>query len=259
MSNTESNTSNVREALLSQDPALLDELNAMDPESLIRWSYENFGDRVGIVTSFQDTGCVMIDMASRVAPGMRVLTVDTLRLHSETYAVMDKVERRYNLEVELYRPDADRLKSMVAQHGEYLFFDTKAKQEYCCQIRKVEPNISALQTIDVWITGLRQDHSESREETPKAQYAESEWNTLLKLAPLVDWDSEQTQAYIDEHDVPRNALYDQGYTSIGCMICSTPTLPHEDMRAGRWRWFNSLDPDMNKECGIHTNISGDGI
>jgi len=81
----------------------------MDPESLIRWSYENFGDRVGIVTSFQDTGCVMIDMASRVAPGMRVLTVDTLRLHSETYAVMDKVERRYNLEVELYRPDADRL------------------------------------------------------------------------------------------------------------------------------------------------------
>jgi phosphoadenosine phosphosulfate reductase len=49
-----------------------------------------------------------------------------------------------------------------------------------------------------------------------------------------------------------------GYRSIGCVICSTPTLPHEDARAGRWRWFNALDGN-NKECGIHTNTMGGGI
>ena len=67
------------------------------------------------------------------------------------------------------------------------------------------------------------------------------------------------KTYSDEHEVPHNALYDQGYTSIGCHTCSTPTLPHESKRAGRWRWFNSMNPDGDKECGIHTNTSGDGI
>lgn len=258
VSNSQPDISNAKEALLAQDPALLEELNAKPAEDLIRWAWDNFGDRVGIITSFQDTGCVMIDMASRVAPGMRVLTVDTLRLHPETYTLMDEIEAKYNLEIEHYKPDVGRLKRMIAQHGEFLFFDSKAKQEYCCQIRKVEPNIRALQTIDVWITGLRQDHSEGRSDTPKAQYSENEWNTLLKLAPLADWNTAQTQAYVEQHDVPKNALYDQGYTSIGCHTCSTPTLPHEGKRAGRWRWFNSMDPDGDKECGIH-NEGGGGI
>lgn len=256
MTNTTTDKASPKDLLLAQDPALLAELEAMPAEDLIRWAWDNFGDRVGIITSFQDTGCVMIDMASRVAPGMRVLTVDTLRLHPETYRLMDEIEAKYSVEIEHYKPDPDRLKRMVAQHGEYLFFDTKAKQEYCCQIRKVEPNIRALQTIDVWITGLRQDHSESRSETPKAQYVQSEWNTLLKLAPLVDWNTDQVKEYEAEHAVPKNALYDQGYTSIGCVICSTPTLPHEDKRAGRWRWFNQMDPESQKECGIHSGGGG---
>ena len=65
--------------------------------------------------------------------------------------------------------------------------------------------------------------------------------------------------YIRENDVPYNKLYDEGYTSIGCVICSTPTLPHEPPRAGRWRWFNGSPDDDDKECGIHTNTSGAGI
>lgn len=259
MNNLFPDTVRIKEAILAQDPGLLNELNAMESTDLIRWAYEQFGDRAGIVTSFQDTGCVMIDMASQVAKGLRVLTVDTLRLHPETYALMDEIEVKYNLTIEQYKPDADRLNRMVAQHGEFLFFDTKAKQEYCCQVRKVEPNIRALQTLDVWFTGLRKDHSGSRKETPKAQYAVNEWNTLLKLAPLADWDSDKIRAYTAEHAVPNNALYEQGYTSIGCTICSTPTLPHEDARAGRWRWFNHMDPDGQKECGIHSNTSGGGI
>ena len=247
------------ESIQTQDQALLDELNAMDPENLIAWASVNFGARAGIITSFQDTGCVMVDMASRVAPDLRVLTIDTLRLHPETYKLMDEIEARYDVTVERFKPDMARLKRMVAQHGEFLFFDSKSKQEYCCQIRKVEPNILALQSVDVWITGLRQDHSESRSDTPKAQFVENEWGIIIKLAPLMDWNAQQIREYSDAHDVPYNKLYDQGYTSIGCTICSTPTLPHEDIRAGRWRWFNAMDPESSKECGIHSNTSGGGI
>jgi phosphoadenosine phosphosulfate reductase len=249
----------ILESIQSQDTALLDELNQMEPEQLLSWASTNFGDRAGIITSFQDTGCVMVDMASKIAPDLRVLTIDTLRLHPETYALMNTVEERYGITVERFKPDPVKLKQMVQQHGEFLFFDSKTKQEFCCQIRKVEPNIEALKTVDVWITGLRQDHSDTRSETPKAQFDETVWGKIIKLAPLANWNAQKIKAYVDEHEVPYNSLYDNGYTSIGCKICSTPTLPHEDVRAGRWRWFNAMDPESSKECGIHTNVDGGGI
>ena len=219
----------------------LEALETMPPEDMIAWAYEHYGERAGIVTSFQNTGCVMIDMAHRVAPGMRVLTVDTLRLHQETYDLMNQIEERYGITVERFQPDPAQVKQMVDRHGEYLFFDNKAKQEYCCKIRKVEPNNRALDTLDLWITGLRRDHSNFRKDTARADYTFNEGRKLLKLAPLADWSHDDVESYVSEHDVPYNKLYDQGYTSIGCAICTTPTLPGEDIRAGRWRWFNHLD------------------
>jgi len=231
-------------------------LNAQSPEALLSWAYEQHGSRAGIVTSFQRTGCVLIDMAQRVAPGLRILTVDTLRLHRETYEVMDRIERQYDVEIERFEPAADRVAQMVRQHGEYLFFDTREKQEYCCQIRKVEPNARALLTLDVWITGLRRDQSAARGETKKASIVTRDGRPLLRLAPLAEWTEEEAAKYIAKNGVPENRLYQRGYSSIGCEICSTPTLPHEDKRAGRWRWFNQLEAGHSKECGIHTQGSG---
>jgi phosphoadenosine phosphosulfate reductase len=233
-------------------------LNDMDPEELLAWAQGHFPGRAGINTSFQDTGCVMIDMASRVAPDLRVLTVDTLRLHPETYRLMEQIEARYGIAIERFKPEPEQLKRMVGQHGEYLFFDSKAKQEYCCAIRKVEPNKRAIESLDVWITGLRRDQSEGRAAVDKvSRIVLEDGRELLKLSPLANWDKDQVWSYIHRHNVPYSPLYEQGYTSIGCVICSTPTMPWESKRAGRWRWFNHLDEDDDKECGIH--IGGSGI
>jgi phosphoadenylyl-sulfate reductase (thioredoxin) len=234
----------------------LDRLNTLEPEELIAWAHSEYGNRAGIITSFQNTGCVMIDMASRVAPGMRVLTVDTLRLPDETYAFMDTIEKRYGIAIERFKPDPERVARMIDQHGEYLFFDSKPKQEYCCRIRKVEPNQRALETVDVWITGLRQDQSDARKETPKASIIMQGDHRIIKLSPLVDWTEEQVRQYLSDNEVPYNPLYDMGYTSIGCKICTTPTKPWEDSRAGRWRWFNQGKDGGSKECGIHLGGSG---
>lgn len=240
----------IMETSITEDPKLLAKLNAMEPEDLLRWAYTTFGARAGLITSFQNTGCVMMDMANRVAPDLRVMTVDTMRLHPETYQLIDEIEGRYQIEIERFKPEPADLRRMVDQHGEHLFFDSKSKQEYCCQVRKVEPNVRALETVDVWITGLRRDHSDTRSETAVASYVQVAWGTIIKLAPLAQWDEERVREYVREHDVPYNKLYDQGYTSIGCTICSTPTLPWEDKRAGRWRWQNQVAKDA-KECGIH--------
>jgi len=239
------------------DPDLIAELNDLAPEELLRWAWETCGERATIITSFQNTGCVMIDMARRVAPRLRVATVDTLRLPQETYEVMGALEAKYGITIERFKPDPGRLELMLKNHGEYLFFDSREKQEYCCSVRKVEPNRRALATVDVWITGLRRDQSRSRTSTPKAAEVHQDGRSLVKLCPLIDWTEKQVADYISQYEVPYNRLYDQGFTSIGCIICSTPTLPGEDKRAGRWRWWNHLDRDAHKECGIH--VSGSGI
>jgi phosphoadenosine phosphosulfate reductase len=243
-------------ALSAFDAELLDRLNEMSPERLLSWSWENYEARAAIFTSFQNTGCVLVDMSRRVASALRVITVDTLRLHRETYELIAAMEERYGVSVERFQPNPDRVKRMVEQHGEYLFFDNVEKQEYCCQVRKVEPNERALETVDVWITGLRRDHGKPREGTPRIQIVEHNGRPIMKLCPLADWTEERVWRYIRDNDVPHSGLYLKGYSSIGCEVCTTPTLPGESKRAGRWRWTNQLDPDHHKECGIHKNGSG---
>ena len=255
MNTMEANSAGVVEKPTLSDITSLEPLNHASPEALLALA-ANYGERAAIMTSFQKTGCVMIDMAHRAHLDLRVITVDTLRLHPETYELMDQIEDRYGIAIERFKPEPERLQRMLDQHGEFLFFDSRPKQEHCCWIRKVEPNNRALQTVDVWITGLRRDQSKHRVEVPKASWVERDERRLLKLAPLVAWSEEEVDAYITRYDVPSNKLYDQGYASIGCMICTTPIKPGEDKRAGRWRWFNQYEGDHQKECGIHVDGSG---
>lgn len=232
-------------------------LNGLESRALLSWAWEQFGLRAAIFTSFQNTGCVMIDMARGISPDMRIIAIDTLRLPNETYELMERLSRRYGMSIERFAPDPERIEQMVQEHGEFLFFDSKEKQELCCRTRKVEPNNRALETVDVWITGLRRDQSSGRAVTPKAALVEINGRPILKLCPLADWSEDQVWDYIRQHDVPYNRLYDQGYVSIGCTICSTPIRLGEDKRAGRWRWMNQLSEKHHKECGLH--ISGSGI
>lgn len=233
----------------------ISELEKMPEEELLRWVFETHGDRAAIGTSLQLTGSALIDMASKLGVPFRVFTLDTLRLHSESYELIDKFESRYGIKIERFTANPEKLEKMIKQHGEYLFFDSKEKQEYCCYLRKVEPNERALETLDAWVTGLRRDQSESRKETPRAEWMTSKERKILKLSPLAHWTEAEVKEYIAKNNVPYHPLFDRGYGSIGCIICSTPLRPGEPPRAGRWRWFNE---PSDKECGIHLN-TGEGI
>ena len=234
------------------------DFESMSAADLLTWAAGSLAaGRTVLSTSFQYSGAVMVHMAWECHLKLRVATVDTLRLHEETYSYMRQLERRYGIEVEVQRPEPAQIGEMVDRFGEYLFFDSKAKQEHCCRIRKVKPHDELLKTVDCWISGVRRDQSElRRESTPKATLI-SEYGTrrrILKLNPVADWTEERLQKYIADNQVPTHPLYAQGYRSIGCFICSTPTLPGEDARAGRWRWFSGDEQpseDEIKECGLH--------
>lgn len=237
---------------------LIDELDSIkSPKDLLKEIFIRFGNRAAIGTSGQLTGTVMIDLAVKAGVQPRIFTIDTLRLFKETYELFDEIEKKYHLKIERIQPNSEKLKKMIDENGEYLFFDSKEKQEFCCHLRKVEPNEKILETVDVWLTGLRADQSKQRASTSRFEMIHhgKDKRPILKVAPLVDWTEKQLREYCEKNKVPVHKLLNWNqngwyYESLGCVICTTPIGPHEPRRAGRWRWFNSTDPE-NKECGIH--------
>ena len=236
------------------------DFESLPPEEILGWASATFPGKAVINTSFQHTGVAMIHMAAAMELNLRVSTVDTLRLHPETYEFIERIKKRYQCDIEVYRPEPEHVESMIDRFGEYLFFDSKEKQEYCCQVRKTRPNDRLLKTVDCWISGLRRDQSSFRQDrAPKASLV-PEYGThrkILKLNPLAAWTEARLLEYIEAHDIPKHPLYAQDYQSFGCIICSTPARPGEDKRAGRWRWFNNAGAQSEvdqKECGLHYNI-----
>lgn len=219
------------------------------PEAVLRWAYESF-PRVAIVASFQAESSVLIDMAVRVRPYARVLTLDTGRLPQETHDMIDRVRDRYAIEIEVVSPDPGELAEMVRGHGVNLFHRSPDLRRLCCDVRKSRPLARALSGYDAWITGLRREQAATRADTPVVA-RDREHQGLTKIAPLASWTREQVWTYIREYDLPYHSLYEVGYTSIGCAPCTRATVAGEDERAGRWWW----EQNEVKECGLHWSAS----
>lgn len=225
-------------------------LDRLDVAGRLKWVSDRFPSRAGIGTSFQHSGMLLIDLCARHRlNGIRIYTVDTERLLPETYSFIKTVEAHYGIAIEVHRPDPGEVRTMVDQHGLYLFFDSKEKQEYCCNLRKVKPNDRVMEGLDVWVTGLRRAQSDYRSTIPLYEVIDRGGRAILKLNPLFDWTDQQIEDHVKANKVPVHPLYAQGYPSFGCVICTTPIRPGEDSRAGRWRWFSAID--SKKECGLH--------
>ncbi len=226
------------------------DLDDQEPEDVIAWGLETFGDRIAVVTALQADGMAIVDMATAIRPDVRVITVDTGRLPQETYAFIDEARARYpQTRWDVLFPDADEVSSMVRRRGMNLFRNSVQERMVCCQIRKVRPLVRALQGLDAWFTGLRRDQWASRAAIKKVEL-DHDHEGIVKINALADWDAEEVAAYNAAHDVPIHPLYAQGYTSLGCAPCTRPVRAGEDDRAGRWWW----ETGAPKECGIHCPI-----
>jgi phosphoadenosine phosphosulfate reductase len=230
------------------DLADLERLEQTSAPELLEWALAEFGGSLAIATAFQAEGMVILDMAAKLSPRVRVLTLDTGRLPEETYRMIETVRERYGIVVETVAPDAAEVEAMVRLHGPNLFHREVALRNLCCEVRKVRPFERKLRDFKAWVAGLRREQHESRAEVRKIQRIDGK----LKLSPLADWTSEQVREYTQRHNVPMHPLYAAGYRSIGCAPCTRAVQPGEDDRAGRWWW----EQDAAKECGI--NISPEG-
>ncbi len=217
------------------------------PQEIIRLALETTDNLAISFSGAEDV--VLIDMAVQINPEVKVFSLDTGRLHSETYHYLDQVRSHYGIELEVLSPEASDVEALVREKGLFSFFHDGHKE--CCTVRKVAPLRRKLSTLDAWITGQRRDQSVgTRTEVPVIQddpSFSSPEHRLLKFNPLAGWSSAQVWEYIRSNAVPYNELHAKGFTSIGCEPCTRSVLPNQNEREGRWWWENAAE----KECGLH--------
>lgn len=196
----------------------------------------------------------LIDLASRLlGDAVPVFTLDTGRLHAETYRFIETVRSHYGIAIDVLSPDADEVAQLVRTKGLFSFYSDGHGE--CCAVRKIQPLRRHLAGLDAWITGQRADQSVTRADVPTRQddlaFSTAE-HPVVKFNPLSGWTGADVWDYIRRRDVPYNALHDRGFRSIGCEPCTRPVGPHQHEREGRWWWENAAD----KECGLHAqNVS----
>ncbi|MEW5944943.1 MAG: phosphoadenylyl-sulfate reductase [bacterium] len=232
--------------LLRELQAQAEKLESASAEETLRWALNFFGDRVALATSFSAEDMVITDMLSGMDGKARIFTLDTGRLHQETYDVMDRAAEKYGLRIEVFAPNAREVEELTKQYGPNLFYRSIENRISCCQVRKINPLKRALSTLDAWICGLRREQSPTRTDVRKLEIG-GDNGIKAKICPLADWTEKDVWDYIRKNDVPYNELHERGYPSIGCAPCTRPVNPGEDVRAGRWWWEA---PEM-KECGLH--------
>jgi phosphoadenosine phosphosulfate reductase len=233
----------------AEKPEVLDaakRLSGADPAAVMRWALERFGKQLAIASSFSIEDCVIIDIAHRIDPTVRVFALDTGRLPDETYMTAERVRAKYDVVIEWQFPAREAVEALERTKGLYSFRDSLDNRHECCGIRKVEPLGRALAGLDAWVTGLRREQSITRTDTPEVEF-DGDHGGICKLNPIITWTDAQVRAYANEFRVPIHPLHDRGYPSIGCAPCTRAVAPGEHPRAGRWWWEN---PE-NKECGLH--------
>ncbi|MEV4070782.1 phosphoadenylyl-sulfate reductase [Nonomuraea fuscirosea] len=204
---------------------------------IIRWAAATFGDRLCLTSSMSDA--LLIDLVSRVKPGVDVLFIDTGYHFAETVGTRDAVRQVYDVNVIDVKPSRT-VEEQDRDLGPRLF---GRNPDLCCYLRKVEPLNRALEPYLAWISGIRRDEATSRTDTRVV-----EWDAkrqMVKVNPIASWTQEDVDNYIADNGVLINPLHYDNYPSIGCAPCTRQVVEGADPRSGRWAGLGKV------ECGIH--------
>ncbi len=231
---------------MSSSPAAVADLSRLSAEDRVRWAVAEFGDKLILTTSFGIQSAVMLHLASRVAPEIPVVFIDTGYLFPETYRFADELTKKLKLNLKTYTPrrSAAQQEALEGKRWEQGLDGLKA---YNFE-NKVEPMDRAVRELGAtaWLAGLRRSQASTREGLGFVQVQ----NKITKVHPILDWDNRTVHRYLTEHGLPYHPLWDNGYVSVGDWHSSAPLQPgmtEEQTRFG----------GLKRECGLH-EVSGRG-
>ena len=221
------------------------QLKNLSAQDIVKYFLHTYEGKVVFSSSFGVEDQVLTHMILNEDKNANIFTLDTGRLPTQTYDVMDKTNIKYGVKIDVYFPNTKDVEQLYKAQGINGFYESVQNRKTCCAVRKIEPLKRALQGYDVWITGLRASQSVTRQDLNVVEY--DEINKVVKVNPLLLWSLEDVWDFVKQNKVPYNALHDEGYPSIGCAPCTRAVEAGEDIRSGRWWWEN---PE-HKECGLH--------
>lgn len=194
-------------------------------------------DKLAVVSSFGTESAALLKIAADVDSAIPVVFLDTGWLFEETLAYRDTLTSLLGLkDVRTIHPLEDNLSREDKDRD--LWF---SNPDRCCFIRKVEPLARALEPFDAWINGRKRFQGGDRAAIPVVEAD----GARLKFNPLANVSQDELKALYAAMTLPPHPLVASGFSSIGCMPCTSRTQPGEDPRAGRWRGRDKT------ECGIH--------
>ncbi len=224
-------------------------LAGLDPQQIVAQALARFGDELAIAFSGAED-VLLLHYARQSGHPFRVFTLDTGRLHAETYRYLDTVARHFGIRIEVCFPERNEVETLVRRKGLFSFFADGHGE--CCEIRKVEPLRRYLAGTRAWMTGQRRDQNPATRATIDpvqldARFAGRDGLALWKWNPLVERTQADVWDAIRAFGIPYNPLHERGFISIGCEPCTRPVLPGQPEREGRWWWEQA----EKQECGLH--------
>lgn len=204
--------------------------------------------KIALAFSHQIEDTIALDLVLKSGvkkENIEVFTLDTKKLFKESLDYQSEVERFFGITITPYSAEDSAILALESELGEWGIRDSVENRKKCCAVRKIEPLKLALKNKVAWISGIRIAQSITRTNTKLVE--NDEHFGIIKLNPLFDWSDEKMWDYAKSHNLPINALYGRGFSSIGCSICTRAIKEGEDIRAGRWWWENP----NHKECGLH--------
>ncbi len=215
-----------------------EKLKGAPADEVIKWAAETIGSRLCITSSMTDA--VIVDLASKVVPGIDVLFLDTGYHFAETIGTRDAVSVVYPVNVINVTPPTT-VEEQDTELGPKLY---ARNPDLCCYLRKVVPLEKSLEPYDAWLTGVRREETDIRTDTSVVQWDAK--RQMVKVNPIVEWSQQEVDDYIAKNGVLVNPLVYDGYPSIGCRTCTVRVEKGADPRSGRWAGT------AKTECGIHT-------
>ena len=201
-----------------------------DPKEVIAWALSRYPDAM-MTSGFNLNGTVLLDFAVRAGFRGEVVFIDTLSHFPETLQTRDNIAARYpEITLTTLRPALPKDELPACGTAD------------CCAVRKLEP--LRLYLAEKRPSALLSARSRFQSETRAQLNTVEDSGDYVKVNPLAHLSREDLESYAQEHDLPVNPLYWQGFLSIGCAPVTRAVREGEGVRAGRW------EGQEKTECGL---------
>jgi phosphoadenosine phosphosulfate reductase len=230
------------------------EEKAAKARDIIREAVQKFGkDKIGVAWTGGKDSSLLIQLIQDTFDGtvpIPVIFVDTGKHFPEVYQFRDDLAKKWNLNlinaknvpvinatqkgvVQLQDLPNEMRKGVIEIGWEQNSFRIALDREPCCHLLKTVATNHALieNQLNALIVGIRWDEQEAR--SNETFFSPRTNPDHVRVHPILHFLWEEVWEYIEAHSIPRNPLYDQGFTSLGCHTCTQPNPESKVERAGR--------------------------